>query len=232
MANNKPQFVKGVTPFGIAQWPHLNKPDEYKGKLTYKCNVIVPGTDATELVAKIVEETEKSYEETKAKLQEQAKNGKDGPTKAKAKKALEGLTKTLPFVDAVDDDGNETGDIVLKCKANATFTDKKTQVEKSIKISLFDAKNKPLKESIWGGSVLRISYSLIPYYVASANTCGVSIRIEGVQVKDLVSGSGGRSGAAMGFGEVDGYESSDAASDGDDSDSGDDGENAEDPPDF
>ena len=47
---------------------------------------------------------------------------------------------------------------------------------------------------------------MAPYFVEGQAVCGVSLRIEGVQVIELVSGSGGRSADAMGFGEEEGFE--------------------------
>ena len=226
--NKKPQLVKGVTPKGVAAWPYLNTPDEYKGKKSYKTNLTLTAEDAGALVQKIELETHKVLLETKEKLEETIANGKTGDAKAKAKKALAGLTTSLPFTAAVDDDGNETGDVVFKFKANAEFEDKKTGQTKAIVIPIFDAKGQPTKASIWGGSVIRVSYALVPYYVASANTCGVSLRIEGIKVIELNSGGGaGRSADALGFGEEeDGYEATSLTGD----ESGDD--ETDDSPDF
>lgn len=205
--NKKPKWVKGVTPKGVASWPHLNTPDEYKGKKSYKVNLTLEGDLCGDLIEKIEEETQKALADTKAKLEDVVKNGKTGDAKAKAKKALAALSVTYPHVAAVDDDGNETGDYVFKFKANAEIKDKKTENMKPVKIPLFDAKGNKMTSSIWGGSIIRVSYSMIPYYVASANTCGVSLRIEGVKVIELVSGSGGRSADSLGFGEEEeGYE--------------------------
>lgn len=219
-AQKKPALVRGVTPKGIAAWPHLNRPDEFKGKKSYKVNLTLSAADAAELISKIDDATEAARLETVAKLEDTIKNGKTGDAKAKAKKALSALTTSLPYSAAVDADGNETGDVVLKFKANAEFEDKKTGKIKPITIPLFDAKGQPTKASIWGGSTIRVAYALIPYYVASANTCGVSLRIEGVKVINLVSGSGGRGADSLGFGEAEeGYEATSMEGDESDEDS-------------
>lgn len=213
-AQKKPALVRGVTPKGIAAWPHLNRPDEFKGKKSYKVNLTLSGDESADLIEKIEEATKAAHAETVTKLEDTIKNGKTGDAKAKAKKALAALTIGYPHSPAVDADGNETGDIVFKFKANAEFEDKKTGRIKPITIPLFDAKGQPTKASIWGGSTIRVAYALIPYYVASANTCGVSLRIEGVKVINLVSGSGGRGADSLGFGEAEeGYEASDMEGD-------------------
>lgn len=218
-AQKKPALVKGVSPAGIAIFPFLNRPDEYKGKKSFKTGLRIDGAESEALREKIEAETAKVFEETKAKLEDQAKNGKDGKTKAKAKAALEELTTGLPFTEAVDDDGNGTGDYEFKFKCNAEFEDKKSGDIKPIIVPIFDAKKKHLNKtakdkapSIWGGSTLKVAYSLVPYYVESAKVCGVSLRINGVQIIELVSGSGGNADA-MGFGEEDGFEGNEPEAD-------------------
>lgn len=212
--DNKPKALKGITPKGIAGWPKLNVPDEYKGKKSYKTNLTLSAEDAAPMIEMIAKATEEAHAATVAQLKETIANGKTGDAKAKAKKALAALVTGVPYADAVDAEGNETGDIVFKFKANAEFEDKKTKKIKQIKIPLFDAKGKPTNAAIWGGSEIRVAYALIPYYVASANTCGVSLRIEGIKVINLVSSGGGYSADSLGFGEEeDGYDAGDMTGD-------------------
>lgn len=229
----KAPLVKGVSPIGVASYPFLNKPDEYKGKKSFKVTLRVGGDESESLREKIEDETEKVLAETQAKLEDLAKNGKDGKTKAKAKAALEELTTGLPFVESVDDDGNGTGDYEFKFKCNAEFEDKKTQEMVQIIVPIFDAKKKHLNQkgkkapSIWSGSKLRVSYALVPYYVESAKTCGVSLRIVGVQIIELVSGSGGNADS-MGFGEEEGFSGSEDEDEDSFPSAGDSGEDDED----
>lgn len=217
-AQKKPPLKKGVSPAGIASFPFLNRPDEYKGKKSYKTTLRIGGDESEALRDLINEETEKALADTKAKLEDLAKNGKDGKTKAKAKAALEELTTGLPYTESVDDDGEGTGDYEFKFKCNAEFEDKKTGDIKAITVPIFDAKKKQLNKTpkdkapaIWAGSTLKVAFSLVPYYVESAKVCGVSLRINGVQIIELVSGSGG-SADSMGFGDEDGYESEETGS--------------------
>lgn len=221
MKNDKPKLVKGITEKGIAVWPKLNVPDEYKGKKAYKADLILSEADAAGLIEKIEEGTAAIHAATIEQLTETTKTGKTGDAKAKAKKALAALTTGLPYSEAVDEDGNGTGNFNFKFKCNAEFEDKKTGKMRTITVPLFDSKGKPTKAAIWGGSTVRIAYALVPYYVASANQCGVSLRIEGVKVINLVSSGGGFSADSLGFGEEeDGYESESLTgdeSDGDDS---------------
>lgn len=221
----KKKLTKGVSPAGVASFPFLNKPDEYKGKKNFKVTLTIGGDESAEFRAKIEAETEKVLAETRAAIEEKLAGAKDGKTKAKLKSLLEELETGLPFSPAVDDDGEETGDFEFKFKCGAEFEDKKTGDMKQIIVPIFNAKKVHLNPkgknapSIWGGSTLKVAYALAPYFVEGAKVCGVSLRIEGVQVIELVSGGGGRSADALGFGEEDGYDENAADSeDEDDSD--------------
>jgi hypothetical protein len=203
------RFTKGVSPAGIAAYPFLNKPDEYKGKKQYKVTLRMGATESEAFRAKIQEETDKTEANVRAQLEERLADAKDGKTKAKVKTLMEELEVGMPFSEAVDDDGNPNGNYEFKFKCNAEFEDKKTGDMVQITVPLFDAKKKITKDSIWSGSKLKIAYALVPYFVEGAKTCGVSLRIEGVQIIELVSGTGGRSAAALGFGEEEGYAAED-----------------------
>lgn len=231
--DKKPKQARGITPKGIAVWPHLIDPDEYQGARTYKTGLILE--DCDKLIEQIEEEAEKAYQAAKDELTEKAKSGKSGQDKAKAKKALEALTKGVPYAPHVDEDGNEIdGSHLFKFKSNSEFKDKKGNV-RPITIPIFDcAKPKPQvikPKAIWGGSVIRIAYVVVPYYVASANQAGVSLRIEGVQVIELNAGGGGTDAARYGFeGDDEGYVGDDEdtsedspSADTDDGDEADDG---------
>lgn len=212
---------KGVTPKGIASWPHLNKPDEFKGARTYKTGLILSADDAEPLIERIKEETDKVVAETRERLQEAVKNGKTGEAKAKARKALEALNVKYPYTEAVDSDGNPTGDVLFRFKANSEFKDPKTGEMRPIRIALFDAKGKPTKVAIWGGSEIRVAFAFVGYHMVSTNDVGVSLRIEGVKVIKPADASAGRSAAGFGFGEEeDGFDGSEGG--GDDSGFGDD----------
>ena len=231
MADKRAPLVKGITPKGLSVWPKLNKPDEYQGKKSYSVKLVLSSEDAAELINKIDTAISASEVDTRAKLEDAIKNGKTGDVKAKAKKALAALVTATPYADEVDDDGEPTGNVVFKFKANAEYKDKKTDQLKPITIPLFDSKGQPTKASIWGGSIIRVAYELVPYFVASSNTCGVSLRISGVKIIELVSGGGaGRSASALGFGEDEGGYEADSL-EGDES-SGDDDSSSDDTEDF
>ena len=177
------------TPAGVAVYPHLTKPDtRFVPEGQYQVKLRIPSEEAQDLI----ESLDKAF----AEAQETAKEKNPGK---KIKEA------TKPYVTEEDDEGNETGNIVVSFKCKAQITDKQgnTRVNSP---KIFDSKNKefPKDEEIWGGSTLRVAFNAIPYYTAMAGA-GISLRLKAVQIIDLVSGGGGGNGASYGFGEEDGY---------------------------
>jgi len=203
---DKKALIKGITPRGVAQWPKLNKPDEYQGKKFYKTNLIVGGDDAAKLIEKINEATDAVFAETKADLEKKLAEAKTGQEKNKIKKSISELVPTYPFEADVDDEGNETDGFVFKFKCNAEYKDKVGAL-KPIKLNLFDAKGKETHANVWGGSVLKVAYVFAPYYTAASGKVGISLRMEGIQIIDLKTGGGGRTASGLGFGEEEGWES-------------------------
>lgn len=177
------------TPAGVAVYPHLTKPDtRFVPEGQYQVKLRIPSEEAQDLI----ESLDKAF----AEAQETAKEKNPGK---KIKEA------TKPYVTEEDEEGNETGNIVVSFKCKAQITDKQgnTRVNSP---KIFDSKNKefPKDEEIWGGSTLRVAFNAIPYYTAMAGA-GISLRLKAVQIIDLVSGGGGGNGASYGFGEEEGY---------------------------
>jgi len=59
--------------------------------------------------------------------------------------------------------------------------------------------------SIWGGTVGKVAFEVMPYFNNAQCEGGLSLRLDAVQIIELVSG-GGKSASAYGFGEEEGYE--------------------------
>lgn len=53
-------------------------------------------------------------------------------------------------------------------------------------VAVFDSKVTPLSSEIGNGSIIKVSYTCNPYYTPSTRTYGVSLRLVGVQVLDLI----------------------------------------------
>jgi hypothetical protein len=179
-----------VTPIGVAIYPHLNRPDAYKdpntgvsGKPQYKVNLSLTQQEATPIIEKI----------------EASKKIALGMIPA-GKKTRE---TDDPYYNELDSEGQETGRVVFKFKMNAEIYKDGRTIEMSPK--LFDAGGSLLSDcdDIWGGSKLRVSADMIPYYVASVGA-GVSLRLKAVQIIEPKTGGGGDA-SSYGFEATQGF---------------------------
>lgn len=178
----RPQVI--VTPAGIAVYPHLTEPDsrfegqepKYKIKLRLDPN----NSDHAKFIADIEQKREAALPAMKAEY-----------PKFAARMKLEYDTVKEEF----DKEGEATGFVVIEFKCKASIKSK-TDPNKTtpIKPKLFDSKNRALPEGtkIGGGSIVKVAFTPIPF--AFSNTkVGLSLRLEAVQVIELVEYSGGRS---------------------------------------
>lgn len=229
--NDERKKVNLITPRGVGIYPKLNTPDtkfDADGVYEVKLRIDPEATDGiigkdTASWAEIVEALETLRDETLKEKKAELAASKDPKAKAKA--------KTIDVVEIggpdYDGEGEETGNIVIKAKMKASGISKKDQKPWTRKPVLFDAKGKKLPADappIYGGSELKVACTALAYYNAKDNVVGVTLQLEAVQVIQLVSGGGGRSAEAYGFGAEDGYEASDGNDDapfGDTSDAGD-----------
>lgn len=210
MADKKQRKPQYTTPAGEAVWPWINKyddrdingtPQKPAYKLGIKYSAINPAW--MELKAKLDVLVEQAFQEMLVKF----------PQKKKVMK------RAYPYSMLTDSDGEETGDVLLKLKQNAFITDKKTGEETLIFIPKFDAAGKPMDNSrlVYGGSIVKSTFTTRPYFVASSNNAGITMDMRAVQVLDLVSNQQ-RSAASYGFGKEEGYEGEDTEDDTEDSD--------------
>jgi hypothetical protein len=181
----KKQNESIVTPQGTAIYPHLIEPDtKFNALGEYKVSLAIDEDEAAPIITKIDEQI--------------AVSKKLIPKGKKEKMADE------PYFPELDDEGQETGRVVFKFKMKAQIN---TKDGRTITMSpkLFDAEGSLAEgiDSIWGGSELRVSADLIPFYVAAVGA-GVSLRMKAVQIIDLVQG-GGASASNYGFDATEGY---------------------------
>lgn len=175
----KPFRKSIVTPVGTAIYPHLTTPDAKWGEPTYKCNLRLTGEDATQFIAKIEE------------------------MKVQAMEHLGVKDLIVPIVPALDDDKNEIpGAFDVKTKAKAFFKQADgSMVENNL--TIVDAQKNPYDASngaIWGGSKLKLALTVGA--VSSAVYQGLMLRVQAVQVIDLVTGG---QGGANAFDKEDGF---------------------------
>ena len=160
------KYKSVVTPRGVAMYPWLNKPDtKFDADGVYKMSLRVSAEDAGKLQDTI---TKTFTDEFGAK---------------KLAKA------NFPFKPALDDDGNETGEVVFSFKSK-------------MQPKLYDAKGGLIKNpgdlKVGGGTIAKVNCAMAPYD-KGINT-GVVLYLNGVQIIELVE-FGGKSSA---FGEEDG----------------------------
>jgi hypothetical protein len=171
-----------TTPAGVAKWAWITKADtKFNEEGEYKVTLVLDQDTATPVINKIEKELDVFYKGLKAQ------------GKKKIKEAVR------PYGEEVDDEGDPTGNVEFKFKSKAKYKPR---------IPVFDAKGKPLTDvEVWSGSTIKVNTALSPYEAPIG--AGLSMRLNAVQVIDLVQGSGGTA-EGFGFGEEDGYVHEDA----------------------
>lgn len=186
MANNK--FTQVLTPVGEVFWAKLLTQEEYKGVATGKYSALLKFSH--EDTIKFQEMLEKEYES----LRKSDKNLME----LKPKK---GSCPT--FGEKEDAEGN----ISFKFTTKAEFKNPKTDQVMKRTVPMFDSQGKPMVGvELGNGSLCVFAVSLAPKCISNTNY-GISLWLDGVQVRSLVKyGQGSQTANAFGFGVVeDGY---------------------------
>jgi hypothetical protein len=198
MANKKLPPLN--TPRGVAVFPALNTPDtKFKPEGEYSTRLAFDPTD--EAVSRLVAELESRLDH----YWNEHLNTLEG---AKRKQFEKMYSKAPVFTEEVDQEGDETGRILINFKMKASGTNKKTGKQWTQQPKILDARGQEMKNppDIYGGSVLRIGFETTAGPVPSSKLFYLSCRLLAVKVLDLVS-RGGYSADALGLGdEEDGYE--------------------------
>lgn len=177
-----------TTPKGVAVFPWITRPDtRFNADGVYQTGLRLNEEDGQTVLALVSAEHDKNLADVKEKN--------------KGKKIKEA---DLPIQEELDADGNLTGNYIARFKLNAQFKNGDDIIKTAP--AIFDAKGTKIElDALWGGSVIRVAYSIHPYYTATVGA-GVTLRLRGVKVIQLAAG-GGASADAFGFGEEeDGYE--------------------------
>jgi|LakMenE01Jun11ns_1017448.scaffolds.fasta_scaffold9958477_11 hypothetical protein len=172
--NDKPKYVRLVSPKGVAVYPRLNTPStKFKEEGEYSVKLSIPVEDATPFLEQIKAIAREFYKEQCALLK-----------KEKLK------VHAFPW----EEDGNK---VTVKFSNVAKITSKAGQVWE-VKIPLLDSKGTPITDLIGGGSVLKVATEVKPWYVPALGV-GVSLRLKAVQVIDLKAPSQLVSAEQFGF---------------------------------
>jgi hypothetical protein len=186
----KQQYQRVVTPAGKLLWPKITKPDtKFVPDGVYDVKIVLePSAERERIVTAIETARDDEYRAQK----------KENPKK-------EIKLADLPLAPETDQDGDATGNLILHAKMKARVVTEKHDFTQAP--AIFDAKGKPIAKGtidVWSGTIARVSFDIVPFYKALLGA-GVTCRLKGVQILELVSG-GGQSADAYGFGEEEGYE--------------------------
>ena len=175
--------MKMVSPVGTAVYPHLNTPDtKYVDDGEFKTQLSVPEEEASKFISSLEEAYNSSYSK---ECTEQKK--------PKLKKA------DMPWVEEYDEDGNSTGNILFKFKMKA-----KTKTGIELRPLIVDSDRKGCDSAIGSGSKLKVAFEARSWVVPALGV-GMTLRLRGVQILDLVEWSGGASAQSLGFGVEEGF---------------------------
>lgn len=172
MANDK-IFV--LTPFGVADYPYLSKPDtKYVATGEYKVNLkLDKSSDAASIFDKLTKLSESTFKAATARA---AKSGKRPPKPAE-----------MPMFETAEG-------YVLKAKLKATGVNKTTGENFTQAPRIFDASNNPFPRDtlVTGGSRIRLNVEVVSYDSPKLGA-GITLRLKDVQVKSLGAGTYGDS---------------------------------------
>lgn len=177
----KGNYVNGMSPKGIASFPHLNAPDvKFNAQGVYHTKLVLDPSQPT--VQKFLDGLTEAHSKAVAGIR------KENP------KLKNTLNVNPPFRAELNDEGDETGKFVVNFTMYATST--KDGVTTARKPLLWDAKLAPIGKDvrIGGGSTIRVKFSYNADGYLNGTNAGIKLYMSEVQVIDLKSFGGGGSG--------------------------------------
>ena len=185
--------------FGIAVYPHINKPDAKfnPDRPLFKVDLRLTGADAQRMKEKVDEASQAAFDDF-------FENG-DGKSMTPGERKK--IEVYHPYTEEEDDQGNLTGAILFEFRQNAQIKLRDGTV-KDIVIGIYDAAGTEMHKLVRGGSEIRVNYSMRPIPMKSLKKVGVRLDFSRVQVRKLSEGNAG------GFGAVEGYVDDGASSGG------------------
>jgi hypothetical protein len=199
-----------TTPAGTFKFPRLGTPDtKFKAEGEFSVKFLIAKDAAAGLLAKLEPLHKAAIENGKAEYA-----GLPVATRKKLD-AKGGFTANPLFNVVYDDNEEETGEIeiVFKMAASGEYkSGPKVGQKWTRKPAVFDARMKPMSgDKVWGGTVGKVSFEIglnkqgePGYFIPGTGAAGLTLRLQAVQVIELVSG-GQKTASAYGFGEEDGY---------------------------
>ena len=173
--------TQNTTPRGEALWAHTLVTEKFDGKDTGKFSIQIKLNKA-------------ETEALQALHEKEVERAKEDPA-FKGKKWL-----TEPNLGVKEE---KNGDLTFKFATKAETNTRAGEVIKKV-IPVFDAAGKPYKGPIGNGSIIKVRYTIAPYWMTKANN-GVTLYLEAIQVLELVEYGGNRNASAYGFEAEEGF---------------------------
>ena len=187
----KEKLKRYNAPYGLLKYPWIVKPNtKFNPDGVFQCKLVLPQDKAKGLIELINGATDTYFNEVynSTKKKDQGK-----------------LFKKYPYNAEYDSEEVETGNIEFKfkCAKRVTTTDGK---EYTFKVNVFDKYNAPIPEDtfIATGSKGIINFSMRNYFVVATGMVGVTLQLNAVQVRELITG--GATAEAFGFEAEEGEE--------------------------
>jgi hypothetical protein len=213
--------IKLMIPSARAVYPHILQEDKYQftenGKREFNTKLLLtPDDDEAHaaFISKVTELVESTFAEGMLELEAKVKDpAVKGKAKAAAKEAVENLKRSYPWDPEFDDEGEETGNFIVKTKCVAGGVVKngpKKGQDWAKVVPLYDAAGQAIignarkSLTLWGGSELITEVEAFPFCAEGLEKAGISLRLLAVQVITAVGGEGGGSAESHGFGVVEG----------------------------
>lgn len=167
-----------ITPVGEANFPYLNKPDtKFDSNGVYRVNLRL--------------EDNEEFQKMISKL-ESILDGFEKEVRKEGKKVL----GRMPLFEP-EEDGSDY--VTMKFKRKAVIIPKNGGDPIDVKIAIFDKYNRPLKDEVGRGSLVKVCFEASPYHMASTKMVGLTLRIVAVQVKELKMRDNYDDGSSFGF---------------------------------
>lgn len=192
-----------ITPVGISAFNYLETPDfEFNKNGDYKTRLFFdPKAEGVSAMTDVMDDL----------LERALPYFLDQATTVKAKKAVI-LSENTPYYVETDDEDKPTGRIYINAKSIASGITSEGEKWKR-QVAMYDANGvriaKGTKLNVGNGTTMSLSLTLRAYFNKQSGV-GLSLRLEAVQIIDLVQyGAGNKTAEQIGFGKVEGGFSAD-----------------------
>ena len=166
----RPTFEVFTTPVGELVYPWLTRADtRYDPDGVFQTKLLLPFEGAQELIARL----------------EGVLNDFVGTLDVAKQKQY---TAAPVFEPELDEEGEETGNVLIKFKLKNKITPKEGNPFEQTPVLVLAEDGSAVTAPIYGGTMARLKGQIVPYTNAMNKAVGVTLRLRSVQVHELVSG--------------------------------------------